>query len=251
MDAFDEPALFCRRLADLLEFYADRTYRAGQIGAHPPLIPYYQVPLPVLRQVDGALSMRGEADPPAALRVADALWAEEALEPKQMAIHLLGTLPVATPEPLIERLRAWTNPELEPRLRDELLTRGGARLMIEKPALWLDLAGEWLGSSRPLVQAMGLRALIPVISDARFENLPSIFRLLAPIVQSARAELQVDLVALIEILARRSPLETAYFLRQSLAAVNLPGVRRVVRRCLPSFPPDVQRSLRDALQRPV
>jgi hypothetical protein len=47
-------------------------------------------------------------------------------------------------------------------------------------------------------------------------------------------------------LARRSPKETAYFLRQMAEIPNSPDAAWLIRRCLPEFPPEIQPGLRSA-----
>ena len=62
------------------------------------------------------------------------------------------------------------------------------------------------------------------------------------------ANLQSELLAVLQALARRSPAETAYFLRQILTLVSDPLIPRLIRRCLPSFSPETQVGLRAALK---
>jgi hypothetical protein len=72
--------------------------------------------------------------------------------------------------------------------------------------------------------------------------------LITPLCQASPTGLHADLVEVIKALIQRSPVETAYFLRQILAISSNPNTARVVRRLLPEFSPDLQASLRKALQ---
>jgi hypothetical protein len=131
---------------------------------------------------------------------------------------------------------------------DALFRSGMTSLRRTAPQAMFQLFEEWVNSPQAAVQSMGVRALIPVIEDQAFENLPPVFRLISPLVQQLPAALFTDLQAVIEALAKRTPVETAYFLRQALGMAPGPGMARLVRRCLPCFNPAQQASLRAALQ---
>ncbi len=246
MAAFTDPEAFVRRLCDLLEYYTDHTYRPTP-GGRTPIVPHFKVPAQVLRQIEGELAQRAQQQPEEGLRLADALWANQYLEPRELAAWLLGSLPREATEAVMARLNAWAQPTLDATLLIELLQKGGVRVLRDEPERWLALVEGWLGSDERPVQAMGLRALLPLVEDVRFENLPQVFRLLTPLVSAAPAELLAEMTALMRALARRSPAETAYFLRQTLAAGRHRGVRRLVRNSLAAFPEEAQRSLRAAL----
>lgn len=246
MAAFTNPEVFVRRLCELLEFYTDHTYRSTS-GRHTPIVPHFNVPAQVLRQIESELAKQAQQQPEEGLCLADALWANPYLELRQLAARLLGSLPSGATEAVMARLSAWALPALDVTLLNELLQKGGVRVLRDEPERWFALVEGWLGSDERPIQAMGLRALLPLIEDVRFENLPQVFRLLMPLVSAAPTELLAEMTALMRALARRSPAETAYFLRQRLAAGRHRGVRRLVRNTLIAFPEEAQRSLRAAL----
>ncbi|MHB1119870.1 MAG: hypothetical protein ACYC11_07390, partial [Bellilinea sp.] len=53
--------------------------------------------------------------------------------------------------------------------------------------------------------------------------------------------------ALLVQLARRSPTETGYFLRQVMGSNPSPELTRLVRRVLPEFPEEIQNRIRGLL----
>jgi hypothetical protein len=149
---------------------------------------------------------------------------------------------------VLERLLNWSSPEVDLQVLNGLMSNGSTRVRKDQPERWLVLVEHWLSDLDPEIQSIGLHALLPVIQDREFENLPRVFRLLAPIIQSAPNALQADLQAVIEALVRRSAVETSYFLRQMLTlAGGNPTAARLVRRCLPAFPEETQVTLRKAL----
>jgi hypothetical protein len=246
---FNQPDEFCRRLRDIYGLYGNHAYRAGQAVLPQSLLPSYRVPALVTRTLELELSQPCRENPRLALPLLDALWKDSHLEPRMLAAVLLGTLPVAeVGDEVVEKLREWGKPEENLRIFNLLAERGTVRLRRESPDRLIRLVEEWLSSPSSNQQAVGLRALVPMINDTAFENLPVIFRLLAPGVQSASPALQVDLMAALQALIGRSPVETAFFLRQALSLAENQNTARLVRRCLPAFPPSQQSGLRTALE---
>ena len=248
MDLYRQPALFVRSLHDLLDAYTDHTYRPGQAVKAQPLLPHYRVPLPFIRQVEIELAVLCRQDAQAGLALADALWADAYFEPRLLAIYLLSLAPVSPPEPVLQRISAWAQPEEDRQVLRALISRGTARLLREQTDCWSELVKNWLASAQLPVQAMGLHALLAIIEDEDFQNLPVIYHLISPTHHRLPARLQADLLAVLQALARRSPAETAFFLRQILTLSSDPLIPRLVRRCLPFFSPEMQDGLRPVLK---
>jgi hypothetical protein len=161
---------------------------------------------------------------------------------------LLGQIPPDECEQVLQRIQTWIAVDLDDHLITALLDQGLSRLRREQPQMPLTLARDWLASSDSFHQQLGLRALLPMIKDPGFENLPAFFRLLTPFIRQAPSALRADILEALTALARRSPQETAYFLRQTLNQPNCPDTPWLVRQSLGEFPPDIQKDLRDAVR---
>jgi hypothetical protein len=245
---FTRPAEFQRSLHDLLEIYADRVYRPGQTVQAKPLVPAFLTPPLVLRQLELQLFPHCVHSPDAALMLVDQLWSDEYLEPRMLAVAMLGQIPASFSAEILQRLKTWCTPEEEARLIDAALSQGTFRLRQEKTDLWLEMVKEWINSTSIPVQSMGIRALLPFTNDRENENLPPVFRLISPVLQLASAPLQKDLQQVLVALANRSPNETVYFLRQILALETGANTARLVRRIMPSLREEVRASLKDAVK---
>ena len=245
---FGDPAGFHTALCNLLDQYSNRAYRAGKAMQPQPAMPTYRVPPLIIRQLELELSKTSQEQSEQALDVVEALWRDDHLEPRMLSTVLLGALPASCGEAVAGKLREWALPEENFRLVEALFHNGTAGLRRHNPQILLNLVEEWISSPRPQLQAIGVRALVPIVKDHNFENLPPVFRLLSLPVQTVPAALQTDLYLVMEALARRTPAETAYFLRQSLSMASSPSTARLIRRCLPIFGPAQQASLRAALQ---
>jgi hypothetical protein len=247
INRFADPASFRLALRDLMEMYANHAYRAGKAVQAQPLLPSYRVPPLITHQLELELSKTCLEQPAQALEVVEVLWRDPFLEPRLLAAALLGAIPASQGEAVVQKLRAWAVPAENFRMLDALFRHATTTLRREAPQLLFGLYDEWINSPQVATRSLGVRALIPIIEDEGFENLPPVFRLLSPLVQSSPSALQTDLHAALETLARRTPIETAYFLRQALSMAPGPNLARLVRRSMPFFDPPQQESLRAAL----
>jgi hypothetical protein len=245
VEHFDDPPAYIRSLRYLLDFYADRARRPGQSGMPAPIIAAYKVRPPVLRMILLELEPPAVEYPEKGLALCDALWAEPNLEFRLLAAMLLGQIPTDPPERIIDRLKTWLVPDLEFHLIEALMDHALERLRQEHPQSMIRLIEEWLESTKPLYQQLGLRALLPLVAKPQFENLPVFFRLLQPLACNVPLGLKPDLLDLLASLAHRSPLETAYFLRQTLVFPEAKDTAWLIRQLLAEFPPEQQQMLRD------
>jgi hypothetical protein len=246
---FADPQAFVHELHGLLDFYADRTRRPGMAGEPSPLLPAYNVPPQVIRQVERELAPFAIQDTQAALALGDRLWSEDCLECRLLAIALLGMVPSTPAGPVLERAGAWAMQETDARLLKTLFATGLQRLRQEDPDRYLVQISEWINSEQLFTQGLGLQAILPLVASQEFSNVPAIFRLITSLVRSAPVRLRPDLVDILRHLSQRSPQETVFFLRQNLAIkTDNPGTAWLARKCLSALPPESQASLRSALR---
>lgn len=245
-ERFGDSLSFQRGLHTLLETYANRAHRPGP-GA-PTLLSAYHVPLPVLRQLLVELKPYLSADPQAGLTLCDRLWSEPNLEFRTLAAMLLGEIPPQPPEQILVRIKLWGGRDTESRLLKILLANSLARISREAPGQFLHQIETWLASESTPDRQIGLRAVETLLEEASFQNLPALYRMLEPLVRAVPPAVRLDLAAVMRSLARRSPPEAVYLLRQALANPDSQGTAWLIRRSLPAFLPEQQASLRAALR---
>jgi hypothetical protein len=244
VEHFADPPAYVRSLHYLLDFYADRSRRPGQAGMPAPITSAYNVRPPVLRMILQELTPLAIEAPETGLALCDALWAEPNLEFRSLAAMLLGQIPPSPPERIITRLKAWLVPDLEFYLIEALMNHALVRLRQEHPQSMIRLIQDWLESSKPLYQQLGLRALLPLVENPQFENLPVFYRLIQPLACNVPPGLRPDLLDVLVVLAHRSPQETAYFLRQTLNYPDAADPAWLIRQLLNEFPPAQAHMLR-------
>ncbi len=247
-EKFGEPATFVRGLNDLLDFYSNRTIRATQIVQRLS-VPTFRAPKPVLRQIESELAMLAKTRPSEAVALTKALWEAGSLESRLIAAYLLGNIPSAEALHALIRLPVWLGQSTDKEIRTALLTDALARLRWENPDVFFILLESWLASPRSALQIWGLQALIPLLQDSNFENLPAVFRILRPAVEAAGPATQMDLQACLAALEQVSLTETLAFLRSILADNPPPMLLRTMRRILPAFSPKLQTAMLDILRK--
>ena len=244
---FDQPAAFVRSLHHLLEFYADRAHRPGKSGEPAPLLEAYHVRPPVLREIVLGLATQIKATPDASLALCDALWEQNILEFRLLAVKMIGLIPTrSTSELVLERIIHWANQTQEEQIQEVLLDQGLAALRKDEPEKFFRLVKNWLESDNQSLQAFGLRMLLPVIADPNFENLPMFFRMLQPFCRVAASPVRPTLLEVLAALAKRSPQETSFFLQQTLEMPNSPDTAWLIRHVVAKFPEEFQPGLRAA-----
>ncbi len=246
-ESFDQPEAYLRSLHHLLEQYANRAYRPGQTGKPKPLLEAYDVPLPVLRQLLLDLGLKAQREPEKALALSRDLWEAGYLETRLLAAGLLGKIS-SQPERILNQLKLFLETAMNDRVITALLDQGLAWLRKTQPDTIIEQAKAWLNSRDEYEQILGLRVLIPLIAEPAYENLPLVFKLLAPFTCEATAALRPDLVDVVAALARRSPRETAFFLQESLVLSSCTTTAWLARQVLPAFPVEVRNSLRERLR---
>jgi len=249
LELFDDPVGFVKDLHELNNFYADRTRKPGRGGPRLAQINAYNVPKQVLRQIEGMVAVKAAADPDASLELVDALWLEPWLECRLLAVHILGLVPPNPPERIIERMTAWgddcgINHQLDSSLADGLI-----QLRKEAPRRFLRLLESWVSSPKISTRRLGLRVIPPLVSDSNFVNLPAIFNMISPLMQNADLITDFDLGNAVATLAKRSPQETAYFIKHIISISDRTGLDVFTRQILENFPVQVREDMRVFLRK--
>jgi hypothetical protein len=246
VEKFDQPAAFLHDLHEILDLYADRTLRAS-VAAPASVLRSYRAPQSVLKQIEMELAPLTATFPEQSMALTDALWKDAHLETRLLAATLLGRIDPRTPL-LVERISDWVNLVRDKKVRAALLNTSLNRLRRESPDKFLILVREWLADDNPKMWANGIEALIPLLDDPSFENLPLVFDIIRPVIASAPASLQNELGDLVNALYRASRVETVFFLKQVIAASHNPQALITIRRILPALDKFLQSHVQKALR---
>jgi hypothetical protein len=244
---FDNPGTFHRRMVDLFSLYANRTLQFGESTESRPIAPMYHLPQPLIRQLQMAIKPYLESNPQTALECADELWKDSYLEVKQFAIFILGNVTVQEQDHIIARVESWVSPNLDDRLKYELMSTGMDTLHERFPSAWEKLIQSLLDHKDPKVVGFGIQGIIESVKKTKFGNFPLVFRLISPIIQKPHSAYVEKLEDLINIMANQSPTETAFFLKQTVSLSKSIETKRLIKRCLPLLPEKDRNELKSSL----
>lgn len=246
VEKFDQPAAFLHDLHEILDLYADRTLRTS-VAAPASVLRSYRAPQSVLKQIEMELAPLTATFPEQSMALTDALWKDAHLETRLLAATLLGRIDPRTPL-LVERVSAWVGRVKDKKVRTALLSISLNRLRRETPDQFLSLVQGWLDSENAKMWANGVEALIPLLDDPGFENLPPVFDIVRPVIASAPASLQKELGSLINALHRASAVETIFFIKQIVSSSLNPQALAILRRILPELDDELQPHIQKALR---
>jgi hypothetical protein len=246
VEKFDQPAVFLKELHVVLDLYADRTLRVGVVASPVSVLPAYRTPQSVLRQIEMELGPLASTFPEQAMALTDALWKEGYLETRLLAASLLGRIHPETAL-LLDRVTAWVSRTRDNQLRLALLSVSLARLRRESPSKFLQLMRGWFDPATPKMWVNAIHALIPLLQDPTYQNLPPVYNLLSPVLKNFPSFLQNELVELINALYGASPVETTHFLRQVVTASTSHQTPVILRRILPQLPAGLQPTMLDLI----
>ena len=219
----------------MLEYYVNRSLREVDGVAAASVLKTYRTSSVILKQIENDLAPLAATNPGAALDLADRLWDEGWLETRLLAASILGKIPPRE-QRLLPRLTAWTQQVRDASVRSALVTTSLVRLRTETPDKFLLLVAEWLNPERQRMWPNGIQALLPLIRDPEFQNLPPVFDILGPVVEAAPSLIQNDLAELLGALYAVSPRETTFFVRQVLNGSKTEMTATTMRRISPSLP---------------
>jgi hypothetical protein len=245
---FGDPAQYLRGLENLLNSYANQVHRQGRVRGPRPVLFTFEVPQPMLRQLQLEMAMQARQLPEQALAVADALWARRSIETRQLAARLLGVIPASDAGQVTNRLATWAQENREETIAPEIWGRGVLYLATHKPEALIAFIGEQLASTEPRQQIMALGALRTLLEENNYANLPALFNLVSTLSQDPPKRLRPPLAEVFIALAERSPKETEFFLQQHLESKPSEGAQWLARQTMKALPEESQQRLRQTMQ---
>lgn len=241
---FTRPVEFQHDLDELFEFYSNRVLKPGKAVPANRRVEAYHIPPIILNQLELELEPYVLENPSAALLLADALWKDERLEPRLLAASLLGLVPIKHVNEILQRINQWSKTGSDNKSIEALFCSGARRLRHEKPEQWFNMIQTWLYDNAVSRNSHAVQALIPAAREHDFENIPLIFQAINSLMDNQSATLQPALIELLQVLAKRTPAETLYFLKHHIILSNHPGTLRLVRHLIPAFELEHQNMLK-------
>jgi hypothetical protein len=236
---FSKPDLFRYELLELLDFYSNRTFRASQVTLPGKLLSSYHVPDRVIWQIKKDLEAQiASHSQSAGLDCAALLWKGESIEEMSLAVYILGRVSTDPPETVIDTLRSWYKPDLDPILRNMLVSDGLTNIRRDHFDLWVGLIRGWIDSDDPRQTAQAYQALTGLLAEEGDKHLPSVIRLVRENLFSLPSDLHPEALQLLQAMIRTSAVESRFLLRQCIqtAPVENSLQKRLLRKMVDLFP---------------
>lgn len=242
-----QPELFVLKLHELLGFYSARI-RQTSLSKTPLSLQAYQVAQPVIRVLEAEIAEQIEDDPKAGFCLVDALWKEDWVEFRRLAVTTLGILPTQEPGLIIERADVWLNDCTAEDIRRWIMTAGLSRLREEQTEQVLKFLEELISNGSKADHQAALFGLESYAKDESYPNMPLLYKYLTQILLVDEKGLVKEISTVLQILAARSEQETVYFLLKQILSAHKPRIFRVIRSSLNSFSRDNQQLLKQKME---
>ncbi len=247
MSHYADEALFIRTLRLLLEKYSEKRSSVNVWLQSDPGMPAHNLPLIVINELQSGLEQLAASQPQAAIHLAERMWELEEYEPKRLSVFTLARLPETYQGEFIRHAGEWMQGQLGESLISEIILESSRVLAILRSREWLDLLRGWIESPEKSVQRVGVRAVLRLLENREFENLPLVFELVKPLYRQPRIALQRATNELTRKLIERSQAETAAFLISISQGEASPAAQALVRKSLGMFDAFYQEEMRQAL----
>lgn len=247
-ELYSKPAEFIKELHELYASFADTTHALNPKNNEVLAVPAFNSPPLLSREIEQSFFEYASDQPKITLEIIDLLWQQPEVELRRLAIYLLGKLPSARNEAIVNRILDWSADQGYSVLHPYLLQLGSTALRKEDPKTWMNILEDWKNSKEVWKNKMSLRGLTPLIEDKDYLNLPEIFTFLTSFFKDFNLLVQNDLLSVLMGLANRSEVETTYFLKQMIAFYPQRSLGRFLRQSLDLFPAQAQSSLRVAMR---
>ena len=248
MEKYGDPEGFVRELHNLFDSYSDRLLRNRSIASPVSILPSYRVLPAVMKQLELELGGIVQKDPEHALPLADMLWEDGFLESRMLASFLLGRVQPHGDE-FLERLTLWVSETKDPTILNSLLSKSLTKMRAESQDDFLALMEKWSHQTNKKMWGNVVMALIPLLKDKEFHNLPTVFIIVQPILEMAPATMQKELSSLVNALFQASPVETTFFIRQTITLSTRTHIVQNMRRIMPTLPLPLQEALHELVRR--
>lgn len=247
-ELFFQPQAYIAAIHDFFSTYGDRVHRPGQSGAPPPAMDSYHIPTPMFHPLVTGVKDFITEDPEAALDLIDALWDEDWMETKRLAILFLGEIPHEHVDAVVKRVKKWTQGSQEDPLLKGIFDQGLSSLRDADKGRYLSLVEELNDASGEHAPRILLHGLQPLIEEGQYQNYPLLFQTVKPLLQEEDESYLPALKKIIRSFAQASEQETIYFLQHQIPTSPHPKIDRLLRGVLDAFSPASQAMIKGALR---
>ncbi len=241
------PTEFVGEYKSLLEFYHQWSHRQHKEHIPNSFMLSYDLPPQIETEIELGLKpfLQGKAH--AIFPLADALREDPHYECSNLAAFIVSQTPAENFEVLKDYLEAWLEDSLDKAVVETIFSKAASPLQKTDQAAYLVFLKSLLKSTNKHLANAGLVGLTLFLPAAKVEDLPKLFNIIGPLIQDREVR-QENLETLIRELAKKSPAETGYLIRQVLSDTEGRRVETLARSFLQYLPSDIAETVAKAIK---
>ena len=241
------PGEFLSEYKSLLEFYHQWSHHQHEENIPDSFMLVYDLPPQVVPEIELGLKPFLQGKGHVFFPLADTLRKDLHFECSNLAAFILGQTPAENIDALKDYLEAWLEGSLDKAVVETIFIKAASPLRNTDQDLYLIFLHSLLRSSNKRLANAGLVGLTLFLPSAKIDDLPKLFNIIGPLIQDRQVR-QENLETLIKELAKKSPVETAYLIRQVLSDTDDRHVASLARSFLEYLPIDSAETVTKAIK---
>ncbi|MEA4812888.1 MAG: hypothetical protein VB108_10005 [Anaerolineaceae bacterium] len=243
---FEVPAEFVSEYKLLLEFYHHWSHRQHEDYIPNSFMLVYDLPSQLIPEIELGLKPYFSQKPQVLMPLADALRKDMHFECSDLAAFIVGQTPAEGLELLSIYLTEWLATPLDKAVLEAIFQKATLPFARAGQPTALNFLQTLLQSSDNRLANAGLTGLTLLLPSAKIENLPRLFSIIRPLLQG-RDVRQENLELLVHELAKKSPMETGYFINQILSDTDGKKIEVLARSFLKYLPEQTAASVKQSI----
>ena len=241
------PGEFLSQYKSLLEFYHQWSHHQHEEHIPDSFMLVYDLPPQVVPEIELGLKPFLKGKDHVIFPLADTLRKDLHFECSNLAAFLLGQTPVENIDTLKDYLETWLEGSLDKAVVETIFLKASSPMQNTDQDFYLTFLQSLLRSSNKRLANASLVGLTLFLPSAKIDDLPKLFNIIGPLIQDREVR-QENLETLIRELAKKSPVETAYLIRQVLSDTDGRHVETLARSFLEYLPADTKETVAKAIK---
>lgn len=241
------PGEFVSEYKSLLEFYHQWSHHQHEEHIPNSFMLLYDLPPQVMPEIELGLKPFLQGKGHVFFPLADALRKDLHFECSNLAAFIIGQSPAEKIDALKDYLNGWLEGSLDKAVVEAIFNKATSPLQNSDQEIYLSFLQLLLRSSNKRLANAGLVGLTLFLPAAKVDNLPKLFNIVSPLMQDGEVR-QENLEDLIQELAKKSPVETGYLIRQVLSDTDGRHVETLARAFLEYLPTDTAETVAKAIK---
>ena len=241
------PDEFVSAYKGLLEFYHQWAHHQHEAHIPNSFMLMYDLPPQVIPEIELGLKPFLHAKSHVIFPLADALRKDLHFECSTLAAFMLGQISIEEIQALKDYLTTWLEIPLDKALVETIFFKATESLQQTDQQVYLTFLQTLLKSSNKRLANAGLIGLTLFLPSVKIDYLPKLLNIVSPLIQD-RDVRQENLEILIRELARKSPVETGYLIRQVLSDTEGKFIETLARAFLEYLPAETADTVARAIK---